>query len=83
MDAMIGSDKRQRENMRRQKNTAQKTTAAGMQTVQQVQKKLQELHSNYDIIVENHAKLEISNGKLEKQVSDLLAAAPITTIEKV
>ena len=37
---MIGSDKRQRENMRRQKNTAQKTAAAGMQTVQQVQNKV-------------------------------------------
>ena len=55
-----------------------------MQTVQKVQFKLQELHHlNYDIIVDNHAEVEISNGKLEKQVSDLLAAAPITTIEKV
>ena len=67
----------------RQKNTAQKIAAASIQTVQQVQFKLQKLHSNYDIIVENHDDLESSNGKLEKQVSDLKAAAPITTIEKV
>ena len=67
----------------RQKNTAQKMAAVSIQTVQQVQFKLQELHSSYDIIVENHANLEISNGKLEKQVSDLQAAAPITKIEKV
>ena len=82
MAAMLDADKKQRENMR-QKNTAQKMAAVSIQTVQQVQFKLQELHSNYDIIVENHANLEISNGKLEKQVSDLQAAAPITTIEKV
>ena len=82
MDAMLDADKQQRENMR-QKNTAQKIAAASIETVQQVQFKLQELHSNYEIIVENHANLEISNGKLEKQVSDLQAAAPITKIEKV
>ena len=46
MDAMLDADKQQRENMR-QKNTAQKMAAVSIQTVQQVQFKLQELHSNY------------------------------------
>ena len=82
MGAMLDADKKQRENMR-QKNTAQKMAAVSIQTVQQVQFQLQELHSSYDIIVENHADLEISNDKLEKQVSDLQAASPITKIEKV
>ena len=71
---MIDADKRKRENMR-QKNMAQKTAATSMQTVEQVQYKLQQLHLNYETIVEveDHAKLEISSGKLEKKVSDLLA----------
>ena len=54
-----------------------------MQTTDQVQSKLQELHLNYGSIVEDYTELEISNDKLEKQVSNLQAAAPITTIEKV
>ena len=45
-----------------------------MQTTDQVQSKLQELHLNYGSIVEDYAELEISHGKLEKQVCDLLAA---------
>ena len=59
----------------RQKNMAQKTAATSMQKVEQVQYKLQQLHLNYETIVEveDHAKLEISSGKLEKKVSDLLA----------
>jgi hypothetical protein len=69
---MIDAEKRKRENMR-QKNMAQKTAAASMQTVEQVQYKLQQLHLNYETIVEDQAKLEIGSGKLEKQVSDLLA----------
>ena len=72
----LSQQKKKRENMR-QKNMAQKTAAASMQTVEQVQFKLQELHLNYETIVDNHTKLEISNGQLEKKVSDLLAAAPI------
>ena len=44
----------------RQKNIAQKTAAASMQTTDQVQSKLQELHLNYGSIVEDYAKLEIS-----------------------
>ena len=49
MGAMLDADKKHRENMRQKNTTAQKMAAVSIQTVQQVQFKLQELHSNYDI----------------------------------
>ena len=44
--------------------------------------RLYELDLNHNTIVEDNAELEIINNKLEKQVSELLAAATINIIKK-
>ena len=74
---------RQQEEMVRKKSIAQKTAAASIKTVQQVELKLLELSLNNNLIVQNNVELEITNNELEKKVRDLSAAAPINIIEKV
>ena len=57
----------QQEEMVRKKSIAQKTAAASIKTVQQVELKLLELSLNNNLIVQNNVELQINNKELEKK----------------